>query len=64
MSKPETITESELTTQYHQWLDALYTDTPWGVPASKILQMCDPLQYQVTRRDFEANLDTAVEVIQ
>lgn len=57
MNENKTLTEDELTERYHKWLDGLYSRTPWGIAASKILQMGDPMQYQYTRRDFETQLE-------
>ena len=40
-------TMSEAIEHYDDMLDEAYPETPFGIPASRILRECDPIAYRV-----------------
>ena len=45
-------TLSEAIEAYDEMLDEIYTETPFGIPASRILRECDPIAYRVGLLDW------------
>ena len=45
-------TMSEAIDAYDDMLDEVYAETPFGIPASRILRECDPIAYRCGFHDW------------
>ena len=45
-------TMSEAIEAYDEMLDEIYTETPFSIPASRILRECDPIAYRCGFHDW------------